>query len=498
MKTHPYLSFASGEVEVSHFLNGHRVPGSPEEAVLSVKSPYTGQPLARVPMGSAQRVDEAVRGATRAQPAWGETPLKERTRVLVRFREELQKDWARIVATKSFECAKTLGEAEAGLAKGVEVLEYALALQNLDLGGRMEVSRGVHCELRRVPLGVVAGITPFNFPAMVPMWMFPIALALGNAFVWKPSEKVALTSQLLAECWKRAGLPDGLFQVVQGNKDTVSALLEHPGIRAVGFVGSTPIARAVYAQGTAAGKRVLALGGAKNHLILLPDADPELAPTAIRDSFTGCAGQRCMAGSVLLAVGAETQPLIDRLVALVKTLQPGRDLGAIITKEQREFLVQAIDRAEKEGAQILVDGRKAPPPAEFAGGNWIGPTLLDRVAPGSEAATRELFGPILSIVRCKDLSEALRIDAESPYGNATSVFTRSGALAEEVARLSASGMIGVNVGVPVPREPFSFGGTFDSKFGSGDITGHASLNFWTDLKKITVKWAPQKDANWMS
>ncbi len=495
---HPYLKLENGEVQVRHFLSGQFVEGEAGAETLNVKSPYTGRPLATVSFASPALVGRAVTQAAEAQKNWGDAPLKERTRILFNFRDELKKDWDRIVATKSYECGKTLSEAEAGLAKGLEVLEFALALQNLDLGGKMEVSRGVHCEVRRMPLGVVAGITPFNFPAMVPMWMFPIAIALGNAFIWKPSEKVALTSQLLAQCWKRAGLPDGIFQVIQGGKETVQAILDHPAVRAIGFVGSTPIARKIYEQGAKNGKRVLALGGAKNHVILLPDADPSLAPSGIRDSFTGCAGQRCMAGSVLLAVGKETQPLIDQLVQSTKELVPGKTMGAIITKEQRAFLSDAITRAEQEGARVLVDGRSFEAPGELANGNWIGPTILDQVKPGSDAATKELFGPVLSIVRCKDLSEAMAIENSSPFGNATSVFTRNGGLAEEVARLATSGMIGINIGVPVPREPFSFGGTFDSKFGSGDITGQASLNFWTDLKKITTKWAPQKDQNWMS
>jgi malonate-semialdehyde dehydrogenase (acetylating)/methylmalonate-semialdehyde dehydrogenase len=501
MTTHPYLNLSgreSGSEKVlHHWIGGKAVPAESTAQSLSLVSPWTGYSMAKVPFASPKLVNEAIALAKKAQVEWGETPVKERTRVLFNFRDELRKDWDKLVATISYESGKTLGEGEAGLAKGVEVLEFALAIQNLDLNGKLEVSRGVFCEYRRIPLGVVAGITPFNFPAMVPMWMFPIALALGNAFVWKPSEKVSLTSQLIAECWKRAGLPDGVFTVVLGGKETVETILDHPDIQAVGFVGSTPIAREVYVRGSSHGKRVLALGGAKNHMILLPDADPVLAAQGIRDSFTGCAGQRCMAGSVLLAVG-QVDSILQKLEASTREVVPAKNMGAIISKPQLTFLKEAITRAEKEGAKLRVDGRSVQVSEPFTQGNWLGATLLDQVKPGSEAATRELFGPVLSIIRCKDLTEALSIERSTPFGNATSVFTQSGALAEEVARNATSGMIGINIGVPVPREPFSFGGIQDSRFGSGDITGHSALNFWSQLKKITTKWAPARDANWMS
>ncbi len=497
MATHPYLALRTTELALHHWVNGEATPGESSAQNLAVTSPWTGLPMAKVPFASRQLTIQAIEAAKRAQKDWGETPAKERARILFNFRDELRKDWDKIVATKSFESGKIIAEAEAGLAKGAEILEFALAIQNLDLNGKLEVSRGVFCEYRRVPLGVVAGITPFNFPAMVPMWMFPIAIALGNAFVWKPSEKVSMTSQLIAECWKRAGLPKGVFTVLLGGKETVETILDHPDIQAVGFVGSTPIARTVYQRASHTGKRVLALGGAKNHIILLPDADPQLAAQGIRDSFTGCAGQRCMAGSVLLAVG-EVDSILDRIEALTKEVVPAQTMGALITKSQTEFLKEAIARAEKDGAKVRVDGRKWKATGEVGGGNWLGPTLLDRVKPGSEAATQELFGPILSVIRCKDLTEAMAIERSSTYGNATSVFTQSGALAQEVARLATSGMIGINIGVPVPREPFSFGGFDQSRFGSGDITGHSAIHFWSQLKKITTKWAPVHDANWMS
>jgi malonate-semialdehyde dehydrogenase (acetylating)/methylmalonate-semialdehyde dehydrogenase len=329
------------------------------------------------------------------------------------------------------------------------------------------------------------------------MWTIPIALALGNAYVWKPSDKTPLTARKIADALVEAGLPAGLFTVLHGGEATVNAIIDHPLVKAIGFVGSTKVAKLIYQRGTQLGKRVLALGGAKNHIVLLPDANPDLCGPGVSDSFTGCAGQRCMAASVLLAVG-DVDSHIDRIVQRAGSLKLGADMGAIITKEQVSFLKEAITRAEKAGAKVLLDGRKAKAPAGLEGGNWIGPTILDNVKPGSEAATMELFGPIISIVRCKDISEAIAIENSVEYGNACSVFTSNGALADRIAREASTGMVGVNVGVPVPREPFSFGGTNASKFGHGDITGRHSLDFWSNVKKITVKWDKQNDSNWMS
>lgn len=484
-----------GLVACDNMIGGAWEPG--ENGTHEVRSPYHGRKIGHTTTPSPAQIDRAIQLAGEAQKPWGALPHKERARVLFRFREILLRDQDEIAGLKASECGKTFAEAKAGLMKGVEVLEFALSLQNLDLGGKMEVSRGVSCEYRREALGVIANITPFNFPAMVPMWTIPIALAVGNAYVWKPSDKTPLTARRIADALAEAGLPAGLMTVLHGGEATVNAIIDHPLVRAVGFVGSTKIARLIFERGTRQGKRVLALGGAKNHIILLPDANPELSGTGISDSFTGCAGQRCMAASVLLAVG-EVDHHIERIVERAGSMKLGESMGALITSAQREFLVGAIDRAEKAGAKILLDGRKAKAPAGLEGGNWLGATVLDQVATGSEAATDELFGPILSVVRVKDLSHALKIQASSPYGNACSVFTTNGALADRVAREARAGMVGVNIGVPVPREPFSFGGINSSKFGHGDITGPQSLDFWTDLKKISTKWEQQTDSNWMS
>jgi len=482
-------------ISCPNFINGEWVRG--EHSTLHVISPYNGKKIGEVSTPSAAQVKSAIEAAEVAQKAWGATPMKERAQVLFNFRNILMRDIEEMSHLKAAESGKNFAEGRAGLMKGIEVLEYALSLQNIDTGGKLEVSRGVNCEYRRAPLGVVANITPFNFPAMVPMWTIPINLALGNAYVWKPSEKTPLTSIKIANALTEAGLPKGLMTVLQGGVDTVNGIIDHPSVKAVGFVGSTKVAKIVYGRATALGKRALCMGGAKNHIVLLPDATPELAGPGISDSFTGCAGQRCMAASVLLAVGDVDQS-IQKIIERASSLKLGSDMGALITKTQRDFLVESIGRAEHLGAKIILDGRKAKAPAGMEGGNWMGPTILDHVQPGSEAATVELFGPILSIVRCKDVTEAIKIQNSSEYGNACSVFTNSGAMAERVIREAKAGMIGVNVGVPVPREPFSFGGIAASKFGSGDITGEHSLNFWSDIRKITTKWEKQNDNNWMS
>lgn len=481
--------------EVSNLVDGQWQRGSGSK--IEVRSPYFGKTVGQVYSSTASDVNLAVEKAKVASQAWAAVPLKERCQVMFDFRENLKKNIHVLAQSVSLESGKTLAEAQAGVLKGIEVLEFALSLQNLDEGGKMEVSRGVFCEYRREPLGVVAGITPFNFPAMVPMWMIPIAITLGNSFIWKPSDKTPLTSQPLADALMKAGLPKGVFTVLQGNKETVDALLDHPKISAVGFVGSTPVAKYIYQRGSSSGKRVLALGGAKNHIILMPDADAEMAAKGITDSFTGCAGQRCMAASVLVAVG-DCQPIINKIVEKSKQIQLGQDMGAIINKESCERLTRAVTLAEKEGVKVLVDGRTAKGSGTYGEGNWFGPTVLDGVKPGSQAATEELFGPIISIVRVNNLSEALEIENSNPYGNAASVFTNSGAVADRVAKEAKAGMVGVNIGVPVPREPFSFGGFYESKFGVGDITGPNSLDFWSNLKKVTTKWALSTDHNWMS
>lgn len=481
-------------VSVGNYIGGNWAMAGEKYPVIS---PYFGEEIGDVYYANSDEVARGIEAAATAQKSWGETPLKARSQVLFKFRDILLRDIDKMANTVSLENGKTVEESKAGILKGIEVLEFALSLQNSDIGGKLEVSRGVFCEYRRKPLGVVASVTPFNFPAMVPMWTIPIAIALGNAYVWKPSEKTPLTSAFIAHCFKEAGLPDGILTILQGGRDTVETIIDHPEVKAVGFVGSSPVAKAVYTRATQQGKRALCLGGAKNHIVLLPDADLEVTGQGISDSFTGCAGQRCMAASVLLAVGDVDQH-IEKIIERSKSQTLGHSMGAIITKEQLNFLNEAITRAESEGAKVLLDGRNPEVAAEFKNGYWLGPTILDQVKPGTEAAVKELFGPVMSIIRCKNISEAIEIQNSSPYGNASSVFTSSGPMAEFVAQNTSCGMFGVNIGVPVPREPFSFGGVKDSKFGHGDITGESSLDFWTDLKKVTTKWEKQSDATWMS
>ena len=464
---------------------------------LDVVSPYTGTPIGRVRLSTEADVDRAVRAAHAAWPDWRRTPLRERVEPLLALRGLILAQVEELADVVAAESGKTPAEAKAGVLRGIEVIDFAASLVSSDPGGALDVSRGVSCEYRRDPLGVVVGITPFNFPAMVPMWMFPIALTVGNAFVLKPSEKVPMAASYLGELATRAGYPPGIFSVVHGDKLAVEALCQHPLTQAVGFVGSSDVAQRVYGSAAAAGKRALCLGGAKNQLIVAPDADPALAVRSIVDSFTGCAGQRCMAGSLLIAVGDA-----DRLIAQVRdaaaSIALGTSMGALIDSAAKQRLEDAIGRAEREGAQVLLDGRSPKVPAEYSGGNWLGPTILDRVTPSMHCAQSELFGPVLSVIRVPTLDAALGIEQDNPYGNATSIFTSSGAAARLLSERATSGMIGVNIGVPVPREPFSFGGTKRSKFGHGDITGPSAVDFWTDLKKITTKWAAQSDATWMS
>ena len=478
-----------------NFVGGGFVAGS--GPALEVTSPYTGARIGELRVSSAADVARAVQAAALAFPGWRTTPLRERVEPLLKLRSLLLEEAPSLSRTVALESGKTPEEARAGLMRGIEVIDFAASLPNFDQGGARDVSRGVSCEYRREPLGVVVGITPFNFPLMVPLWMIPVALTTGNCFILKPSEKVPLSASRLAELAQAAGYPPGVFSVVHGDAGTVMALAEHPEVRALGFVGSSRAAEAVYARAASSGKRALCLGGAKNQMIVAPDADPRLTIKTVVDSFTGCAGQRCMAGSLLVAV-AEAERFIGDIREVAGRIQVGRDMGAIIDKGAQERIVKAIEGAEREGAQVLLDGRNARAPEACANGYWVGPTVLDHVRPDMHCAQDEIFGPVLSVIRVPTLDAALELERTNPYGNATSVFTSSGAVARLVSERSSSGMIGVNVGVPVAREPFGFGGTKRSKFGHGDITGPDAVDFWTDLKKITVKWMLQPDATWMS
>ena len=468
---------------VQNFINGKFVDAATQKS-LEVISPLDGNLLSKVPMSSAKDLDTAVKAAKAAFPAWSKTPIKERVQVFFRYKTLLERDLKELAALCSEENGKTISESVAEVEKSIELTEFATSLPQLVTGEILEVSKGVECRTEHVPLGVVASIVPFNFPSMVPNWTLPNAIALGNCMIMKPSEKVPLSCGRLAELLKEAGLPDGVFNIVHGDVEIVEAICDHPGIEAISFVGSTKVAKIVYQRATSNYKRALALGGAKNHLMVLPDAIPGMTAQNVAASMSGCAGQRCMAASAMIGVG-NVDVIIDKICEEARKIIPGENLGAVISKESQERIEAYITEAEKQGAKIL-------------NGTYVGPTVIDFVKPEMSVATEEIFGPVISIMRTNTVDEALAIENANPYGNAASVFTQNGGMARYIIERSSAGMIGVNVGVPVPREPFSFGGWNESKFGVGDITGKSSIEFWTKLKKSTTKWNAEAGVNWMS
>ena len=481
---------------VTNYIGGSFVPGDGGLALLDVFNPSDGSVISQVPLSAAAEVDAAVRSAREAFPKWSATPIKDRVQIFYRYRQLLEQHLDELAALVTEENGKVAPEARAEVLKSIELTEFACSLPQITAGEVLEVSRGVECRIERFPLGVVAAITPFNFPIMVPNWSIPNAIALGNCLILKPSELVPLSAGRIAELLKEAGLPDGVLQIVHGGQGAVEAICDHPDIDAISFVGSTRIAKVVYRRASGNLKRVLALGGAKNHLIVMPDADLEMTASNVIASMSGCAGQRCMAASVMVAVSA-TDHIIQRMVEQVRSIVPGENLGPVISAEARARIHRYIVEAEAAGATVLVDGRNVKVSGR-EGGYFIGPTILDHVTPEMRIAQDEVFGPVLAIVRARDIDQALDVENASPYGNAASVFTESGGVARKVMERAGAGMIGVNVGVPVPREPFSFGGWHDSKFGVGDITGRGSIEFWTQSKKLTTKWNREAGINWMS
>ena len=463
---------------------------------MDVISPIDGALLSKVPLSSATDLNTAVAAAKKAFPGWSKTPIKERVQVFFRYKTLLEKHLKELAELCSEENGKTYSESVAEIEKCIELTEFATSLPQLVTGEILEVSRGVECKTEHVALGVVASIVPFNFPAMVPNWTLPNAIALGNCMIMKPSEKVPLSCGRLAELLKEAGLPDGVFNIVHGDVEIVNAICDHPDIEAVSFVGSTKIAKIVYQRATSNFKRCLALGGAKNHLLVLPDAIPGMTAQNVAASMSGCAGQRCMAASAMIGVG-DVDEIINKICDEARKIIPGENLGPVINKESQIRIEQYITDAENDGATILVDGRKTTVKGK-ENGTYIGPTVIDHVKPEMSVATEEIFGPVISIIRTKTVDEALAIENANPYGNAASVFTQNGGMARYIIDRASAGMIGVNVGVPVPREPFSFGGWNESKFGVGDITGKSSIEFWTKLKKSTTKWNADAGVNWMS
>jgi malonate-semialdehyde dehydrogenase (acetylating)/methylmalonate-semialdehyde dehydrogenase len=459
-----------------------------------VTNPATGEVVRHVPFSNADDVADAVAAASAAFAAWRSAPPLRRARILMRFRELLEahkKDLAKIVTE---EHGKTLADAEGSITRGVEVVEFATGIPHLLKGEYSEnVGSDVDAYSIRQPVGVCAGITPFNFPAMVPMWMFPVAIACGNTFILKPSERDPTTSLRLAELLAEAGLPSGVFNVVHGDKEAVDAILAHPGIKAVSFVGSTPIAKYIYETGAKNGKRVQALGGAKNHAIVMPDADLDFATEAIIGAAYGSAGERCMAVSAVVAVGDAADPIRDRLAARANRIRTGPghapdiEMGPVITCAARDRIMGLIDKGVAEGAALVLDGRQPAVPGHESG-FFVGPTLFDRVTPQMTIYREEIFGPVLIIVRTDSLASAIELVNANPYANGAALFTRSGHAARRFQEDVEIGMVGINVPIPVPMAFYSFGGWRNSLFGDLHVHGMDGVRFYTRGKAITARW----------
>ena len=476
---------------LGHFIGGRAQRAGVRNA--QVWNPSTGEIQARVALGDAFEVDEAVSAARHAFPAWAQTPAHRRAAVLYAFREAMYANVERLARLLSSEHGKTVEDAQAEIARGLDVVEFACGIPELLKGEFSDgVGRDIDSHSLRQPLGVCAGITPFNFPAMVPMWMFPIAIACGNTFVLKPSERDPSLALEMAELLHEAGLPAGVFNVINGDRQTVDALLEHDGVAAVSFVGSTPVAEHVFARANEGRKRVQALGGAKNHLVVMPDADLAQTVEALVGAAYGSAGERCMAVSVAIAVGdALADELVARIAARIATLrigasdETGVEMGPLVTREHRDRVASFIAIGEAEGAKIVVDGRATDVPSS---GFFLGATLLDDVTPRMRVHREEIFGPVLCVVRAGTLDEALAIISEHEFGNGAAIFTRDGAVARYFERNVTAGMVGINVAIPVPMAFHSFGGWKNSLFGDYHIHGREGVRFYTRLKTVTARW----------
>ncbi|WP_027943704.1 CoA-acylating methylmalonate-semialdehyde dehydrogenase [Amycolatopsis taiwanensis] len=478
---------------IEHWINGTGTPAASARTT-PVYHPATGQQRAQVLLAEPSDVDSAVAAAAKAFESWGDSSLSQRTKVMFAFRELLVKHEDELARVISSEHGKVIEDARGEIVRGREVVEYACGIADALKGSFSDqVSSGVDIHNFRAPLGVCAGITPFNFPIMVPLWMHPIAIATGNTFVLKPSERDPSVSRLVAELYVEAGLPDGVFNVVNGDKVAVDAILDHPDIAAVSFVGSTPIAKYVHERATAAGKRVQALGGAKNHAVVLPDADLDYAANHLVAAAFGSAGQRCMAVSIGLAIGQAGDELVEILARKANAVKvgpgddPSSDMGPVVTKAAQERVVNAVARGAEQGAKVVVDGRGRTV-AGHEEGFFVGPSVLDHVTPEMDAYREEIFGPVLGIVRAATVDEAIEIINANPYGNGTAIFTNSGEAARRFARAVKVGMIGVNVPIPVPMSYYSFGGWKDSLIGDSPIHGPEGVRFYTRAKVVTTRW----------
>jgi malonate-semialdehyde dehydrogenase (acetylating)/methylmalonate-semialdehyde dehydrogenase len=478
---------------ISHYINGREVDSASGRHA-DVYNPAVGAPCARVALGTADDVNAAVAAAAAAFPAWAETPPLARARVLFKYLQLLQQHVDEFAAMITREHGKTFSDAQGEVARGIEVVEFAVGIPQL-LKGEFtdQIARGIDAWSMRQPLGVVAGITPFNFPVMVPMWMFPVAIACGNTFVLKPSERDPSPSLLHAQLLKEAGLPDGVFNVVQGDKVTVDALLDHPQVEAISFVGSTPIAEYIYSRGSAAGKRVQALGGAKNHMVVMPDADMDMAVDALIGAAYGSAGERCMAISVAVAVGGAADKLVDALARRTAALKiddgmaAGAEMGPVVTSAAKQRIERLIGEGVEQGATLVVDGRGYQVPGR-ENGFFVGGTLFDHVTRDMSIYKEEIFGPVLCVVRMPDVGSAVEMINANEYGNGVAVFTRDGGVAREFVRKIQVGMVGVNVPLPVPMAFNSFGGWKRSLFGDHHAYGPEGVRFYTRHKAVMQRW----------
>jgi malonate-semialdehyde dehydrogenase (acetylating)/methylmalonate-semialdehyde dehydrogenase len=487
------ISASHALAQIGHYIAGLHQAGSGD--TVPSYNPASGEVISAVALATAAEVDVAVQAAAAAFPTWSQTPPHKRARVMFRFKELIERDMDKLAAVITREQGKVLSDARGELVRGMEVVEYACGIPELLKGDYTEqVANGVDAWTMRQALGVCVGITPFNFPAMVPMWMFPMAIACGNTFVLKPSERDPSTALLLADLFTEAGLPAGVFNVVQGDKTAVDALLDHKDVRAVSFVGSTPIAETIYARGTAQGKRVQALGGAKNHMIVMPDADLDKTVDALIGAGYGAAGERCMAISVAVVVGEATaNALVAKLAPLVRALRIGDgmdgtvEMGPVVTGQHRDKIIGYIDDGEAAGAELVVDGR-GHRVAGYEQGFFLGGTLFDRVTPAMRIYREEIFGPVLCVVRVADFASALTLVNQHEYGNGTAIFTRDGHVAREFAHRVQVGMIGINVPIPVPMAFHSFGGWKKSLMGDHHAHGPEAVRFYTQQKAVTQRW----------
>jgi malonate-semialdehyde dehydrogenase (acetylating)/methylmalonate-semialdehyde dehydrogenase len=490
------MAAAETAVRTVKFYTNGSWEDAPERTLHPIVNPATGEAIAQVPYATADDVDRAARAAHAAYLKWREVPVADRVQVFYRYKDLLEKHAGEIARILSAENGKTVDDAAGSVRRAIQMVEVACGMPSLMMGQSLEnVSKGIDCQTIRQPLGVCAGITPFNFPAMVPMWMFPFAIACGNTFILKPSEKVPLTPTRTAELLHDAGLPAGVYNLLHGSREAVDALLAHPLVRAISFVGSSPVAKYVYQTAAAHGKRVQALGGAKNHLVAMPDANVEKSVEAIMGSAFGAAGERCLAGSVLVAVG-ESRPLLDALLRKVRALRigdgaaPGTEMGPLVTAEHRARVLGYIEKGVAEGAQLLVDGRERMH-GDSGGsdsGCFLGPTVFDGVAPGMAIAREEIFGPVLSVIHVRDLDEAIALVNSSAFGNTTSIFTSDGKSAREYASRIEVGMVGVNVGVAAPMAFFPFSGWKNSFYGDLHAHGRDAVAFYTEQKVIMSRW----------